>query len=446
MSSTQTKQPLKALRHQRLVGEIRVPGDKSISHRGFIFGALSVGETLIDGLLEGDDVIRTGIVMRQLGAEVNRLGEGRWQVFGRGNQGLAEPDVALDFGNSGTGVRLLMGVLAGHGFTSFLIGDASLHRRPMARVTNPLSQMGAQFVCRSNGRLPIALTGSDELRAIEYRLPVASAQVKSAVLLAGLAAAGQTTVIEPEATRDHTENLLRHFGAKVDVSIASDGAKHIRLQGQPELTGQQVSVPGDPSSAAFAMVAALITADSEVLIRNVGMNPLRIGLITTLREMGGHIEAQNARQQGGEPVADLLVKGSELKGVTVPPERAPSMIDEYPILAIAASFAKGETRMQGLHELRVKESDRLAAIATGLEVNGVDFEMGEDSLVVDGRGKVPGGGLVTTHMDHRIAMAFLVMGGQSDKPVTVDDGLMIQTSFPTFVDLMQSLGAKIEGA
>lgn len=428
-----------------LEGSIRVPGDKSISHRALIFGALAVGETRIEGLLEGEDVLATAEIMRQFGATVTRTGEGAWSVHGVGVGGLREPEAPLDFGNSGTGARLIMGLVAGHPITATFIGDASLSRRPMGRIIDPLSLMGAHFHAREGGKMPLTLTGARPAMPITYRSPVASAQVKSAVLLAGLNAPGQTCVIEPVPTRDHTERMLRAFGAQVDTR-EGEGGLEIRLVGQPELTPCPIIVPGDPSSAAFPVVAALIVPGSEVIVEGVTLNPHRAGLYTTLMEMGGNIEVMNQRDEGGEPVADLRVRASHLRGIDVPPARAASMIDEYPVLAIAAAFAEGETRMSGIHELRVKESDRIAATASGLRANGVKVHETEDSMAVEGRsGDVAGGGHVATHMDHRIAMSFLVMGLAAQKPVTIDDGAMIATSFPDFTHLMRGLGANIVG-
>lgn len=427
-------------------GSVRVPGDKSISHRSLIFGALSVGETVIHGLLEGEDILATGRAMAALGAEVTRDKDGVWHVHGRGVGGLKEPDIALDFGNAGTGVRLVMGVCAGHPFTSFMVGDASLHKRPMARITKPLETMGARFLTRSGGRLPVAVTGTDAPLPITYTLPVASAQVKSAVLLCGLMSPGHTTVIEPEPTRDHTEHMLRHFGATVDVADRAEG-RVITLQGQPELTGQTVVVPGDPSSGAFLAALAAGVPGSHVTIQNVLMSPTRAGFYQTLEDMGAQVTRSNPRMQQGEPVADIVVQGAALHGVTVPEDRTPSMIDEYPVLSVLAAGATGPTVMNGAAELRVKESDRLAAVARGLEVNGVMVEEREDGMTVHGQGTpVPGGGTVTTHMDHRIAMSFLVLGALAQTPVTVDDGAFINTSFPGFVDLMNSLGAHMKVA
>jgi len=431
----------------RLQGRVRAPGDKSVSHRALMFGALALGETRITGLLEGEDVLATAAALRAMGAQVEHEGGGSWRVRGFGVGGGREPDNVLDLGNSGTSARLLSGILASHRFTSFMTGDASLRRRPMQRVIEPLSRMGARFQAREGGRMPLAIIGTDEMVPVEYRLPVASAQVKSAILLAGLNTAGETTVIEPEATRDHTERMLRHFGAEVRVAPADGGGKRITVVGWPELEGRDIVVPGDPSSAAFAVVAAAVRPGSDVTVENVGVNPLRAGLYDTLVEMGADIAFENRREVGGEPVADLRVKGGVLKGVEVPPERAPSMIDEYPILAVAASCAQGATRMRGLAELRAKESDRLASVAAGLAANGVRHEMGADNLAVHGTGAPPqGGGLVVTHLDHRIAMSFLVLGIAAKEAVAVDDGSPIDTSFPGFAKLMNGLGAKIEAA
>ena len=436
--------PLTSSRVTTLAGTVRVPGDKSISHRALMFGALAVGESIIHGLLEGEDVLCTAAAMRALGAEVERRPDGGWRVQGRGVGGLAEADGVLDMGNSGTGARLLAGLVATHPFTSFFTGDASLRSRPMRRVIEPLTAMGAQFVSREGGRLPLAVIGAQRPLPITYELPVASAQVKSAILLAALNTPGETTVIERAPTRDHTELMLRNFGASIAVSELPDGGRSITLVGQPELTARPVMVPADPSSAAFPVVAALICPGAELLLPGIGVNPLRTGLFTTLMEMGADITAENPRVEAGEPVADLRVRHSRLKGVTVPAERAPSMIDEYPILSIAAACAEGRTHMRGLAELRVKESDRLAAIARGLTVCGVAVEEDKDSLTVHGATAAPpGGGLVTTHFDHRIAMSFLVLGMAAAAPVTVDDATAIDTSFPGFAALMNGLGGKI---
>lgn len=429
-----------------LGGDIHVPGDKSISHRALMIGALAVGETRVSGLLEGEDVLRTAAAMRALGAEVTREHDGTWVLHGRGIGGLVEPDDVLDMGNSGTGARLLMGLLATHPFTSVLTGDASLRSRPMARVTEPLGRFGATFTGRSGARLPIAVTGTARPVPQTYVLPVASAQVKSAVLLAGLNTPGDTTVIEPDRTRDHTELMLQAFGADVRVEDREDG-RAITVTGQPELTGRVLRVPGDPSSAAFPLVAALLVPGSRVTIRGVGMNPLRTGLFTTLEEMGASIRHLNARTEGGEPVADLEVTASALKGVHVPAERAPSMIDEYPILAVAAACAAGETRMDGLAELRVKESDRLTAMAEGLAACGVDTAVEGDTLIVRGTGTPPrGGALIPARLDHRIAMSFLVLGMAAENPVGIDDAAAIGTSFPGFAALMTGLGGLITSA
>ena len=427
-----------------LSGATVLPGDKSISHRSLLLGALAVGETAVHGLLEGEDVLNTVKAIRKLGAQAKRNEAGVWHIHGVGIGGLREPGSVIDFGNSGTGARLLLGVLAGHPITAFITGDASLCSRPMSRVTDPLSGFGARFVTREGGRLPIAVTGATDPIPITYRLQVASAQVKSAVLLAGLNAPGYTTVIEPEPTRDHTELMLRHFGAELEISEGDDGASHIRLTGHPELSGRQVVVPGDPSSAAFPAVAAAILPGSDVTLTGVGMNPRRTGLFETLIEMGADIDRRNECIEAGEPVADLRIRGGRLRGVEVPPERAPRMIDEYPILAVAAAIAKGDTVMRGVKELRVKESDRLAAVAQGLSACGVSVEEGDDYLIVHGKGRqAPGGGVVATDLDHRIAMSFLVLGAASEKPVRVDDAGPIDTSFPGFVDLMNKLGASI---
>jgi len=427
-----------------LKGRIRVPGDKSISHRALILGTLAAGRTRVSGLLEGDDVLRTAAAMRALGARVERVGEGEWTVDGVGVGGLAEPEDVLDFGNSGTGARLVLGTVATSPITAIFTGDASLRRRPMGRVTVPLQQMGAQMWAREGGRLPLAVRGAVEPMPLAYTLPVPSAQVKSAVLLAGLNAPGETSVREPLATRDHTERMLRHFGVDVRVAMANDGAREITLTGETELRAADLAVPGDPSSAAFAIVAALLLPGSEITIEGVGTNPLRTGLLTTLLEMGARIEMGRARETGGEPVADLLVRASALRGVEVPAERAPSMIDEYPILSVAAAFANGKTVMRGLAELRVKESDRLSAIAEGLRAAGVRAVIEGDTLTVEGLGKRPhGGATIEARLDHRIAMAFLVLGMASERPIGIDDGETINTSFPGFVPLMNGLGAAI---
>jgi 3-phosphoshikimate 1-carboxyvinyltransferase len=435
--------PLEARCSGPLTGKARVPGDKSISHRALILGALSVGKTRISGLLEGEDVFNTAKSMRALGAEVDRTGDFAWAVQGVGVSGFAEPQNPLDFGNSGTGCRLVMGAVAGCPITAVFDGDASLRSRPMRRVLDPLELMGAKTRSSGEGgRLPLMLAGARDPVPITYRTPVASAQIKSAVLLAGLSAPGVTTVIEQEASRDHTELMLKHFGAEIVSSKEGAHGRKIALTGQPELHGADVVVPADPSSAAFPIVAALIVGGSDIILPHVMTNPLRTGLFATLREMGALLEETEARSDTGEPMAQIRARASKLRGVEVPPERAPSMIDEYLVLAVAAAFAEGTTIMRGLHELRVKESDRLAATAAMLRVNGVSVEISGDDLLVEGRGHVPGGGLVATHMDHRIAMSALVMGLASDKPVKVDDTAFIATSFPDFIPMMRALGAE----
>jgi 3-phosphoshikimate 1-carboxyvinyltransferase len=445
-TSSPAPTPLSARRPPSpLTGTVRVPGDKSISHRALMVGALAVGRTEIRGLLEGEDVLATAAALRALGAGVERREDGSWSVDGVGVGGLAEPDAVLDLGNSGTAARLLLGLLATHPITSFVTGDASLRRRPMARVTVPLSRLGAQFVSREGGRLPLAVSGAADPVPITYRLPVPSAQVKSAILLAGLNTPGMTTVVEPEPTRDHTERMLRHFGATVATEPAEGGGRNVRVEGHPELVAAPITVPGDPSSAAFPLVAALIVPGSEVTITGVGLNPTRSGLLECLNEMGADIALLNERTEGGEPVADLRVRAGPLTGADIPPERAPRMIDEYPILAMAAACARGRTVMRGLAELRVKESDRLAAIAGGLAQCGVRVTVEGDDLIVDGAGTFPvGGARIATDLDHRIAMAFLVLGLAADQPVAIDDARPIATSFPDFVPLMHRLGARFD--
>lgn len=438
----QTLRPLSARRCTApLSGSISVPGDKSISHRALMFAGLAVGETDITGLLEGEDVLRTAAAMRALGAEMSREG-GRWRVAGRGIGGLREPDDVLDMGNSGTAARLLCGILATHDFHSVMTGDASLRRRPMRRVTDPLAQSGAVFVGREGGRLPLSIRGARDAMPLDYVLPVPSAQVKSAVLLAGLNARGWTRVEEPEATRDHTERMLRHFGAEVTVEAKGRG-RIASVRGQPELLAADVVVPGDPSSAAFPLVAAAIVPGSVVTVQGVSLNEARTGLFKTLQEMGAGLTIGNLRVEGGEDVGDITVVQAALRGIDVPAERAPSMIDEYPVLAVAAASARGVTRMHGLGELRVKESDRLAATAAMLTGNGVKVEIEGDTLIVHGQGTPAGGGLVMTHMDHRIAMSAVVLGLVTAAPVRIDDSGFIATSFPGFVELMQGLGAAI---
>ena len=435
------KQNLTAARSEGLRSRIKVPGDKSISHRALILGALATGRTRITGLLEADDVLATARAVAALGAEIFQE-NGAYEVQGEGVGGLRSPASPLDFGNSGTGSRLMLGVVAGNDVTAEFTGDASLCRRPMGRVLTPLKKMGLAIE-GDNERvnLPLRVRGTPDLIPIEYALPVPSAQVKSAVLLAGLHAPGRTTVIERLPTRDHTERLLRFFGAEVNVEARNGGARAVSIMGDTELHGADLVVPGDPSSAAFAIAAALICPRSEIVIEGVLMNPTRAGFIETLREMGADIEILDLREEGGEPVGDLRVKSSKLRGLTVPPDRAPSMIDEYPVLAVVASFADGETRMQGLAELKVKESDRLAATAAGLVACGVAARVEGDDLIVAGTGAARGGALVETHMDHRIAMAFLILGLGASEAVTVDDTSMIATSFPSVGELMTGLGA-----
>ena len=444
MTHSGPKTPLEARKSAALSGRVRVPGDKSISHRALILGALSLGETRISGLLEGEDVLNTAGAMRALGATVERLGEGEWSVRGVGVAGFAEPDAPLDFGNSGTGCRLAMGAVAGSPIKATFDGDSSLRSRPMRRILDPLEQMGVRTSdSAEGGRLPLTIQGARDPIPIVYRTPVASAQIKSAVLLAGLSAPGTTTVIEKEWSRDHTELMLRHFGAQVSSEPEGAHGRKIVLTGQPELRGAPVRVPADPSSAAFPMVAALLVPDSEIVFTDVMTNPLRTGLITTLREMGARIDEMSRTDDAGEPMAEFRVRSSQLRGIEVPPERAPSMIDEYLILAVASAFAEGTTTMRGLQELRVKESDRLAATLAMLRANGVRAEIVGDDMIVEGRGHVPGGGLVATHMDHRIAMSALMMGLASDAPVKVDDTAFIATSFPDFVPMMRKLGAEL---
>ncbi len=421
-----------------------MPGDKSVSHRALMFAGLAVGRSRIEGLLEGGDVLATAAALRALGVEIERDPAGAWQVQGLGVGGLREPDQMLDLGNSGTGARLLLGMLAGHPFTTFMTGDASLRGRPMARVSGPLSQMGAAFVTRSGGRLPLAVTGSNSLLPITYQQPVASAQVKSAILLAGLHAPGRTTVVEPQASRDHTERLLRHLGATV-TSEAAEGGHAVSIVGQPELTATDLRVPGCVSSASFPLVAAALGEGSALRLDGVGVNPLRTGLIETLVAMGARLRQGPVEDVSGEPATWLELEAAPLVGVDVPAARAPSMIDEYPILAVAAAFARGTTRMRGLAELRVKETDRLAAIAEGLTACGVALEADDDSLTIHGcDGPPPGGAVIDACHDHRIAMSFLVLGGAAKAPVTVEGAETIATSFPDFADLMNRLGARIE--
>ena len=444
MSSHGTPVPMTARRAGPLRGTAEVPGDKSISHRSLILGALSVGETRITGLLEGQDVLDTARAMQAFGAEVTDHGGGAWSVHGVGTNGFAEPEAVIDCGNSGTGVRLIMGAMATSPISATFTGDASLRSRPMARVTDPLALFGAASHGRSGGRLPLTLVGARDPVPVRYTVPVPSAQVKSAVLLAGLGAPGQTVVIEREATRDHTERMLAGFGAEIATEVTEEG-RVITLTGQPELKPQSIAVPRDPSSAAFPVCAALICEGSDVLVPNIGLNPTRAGLFETLREMGADLTYENPREEGGEPVADLRARHSpNLRGIAVPPERAASMIDEYPVLSVVAAFAEGRTEMRGVKELRVKESDRIDAMARGLRAAGVQVEEGEDWWIVEGRGgAVPGGTTVESRLDHRIAMSFLVLGLATDRPVTVDDAGPIATSFPVFESLMTGLGAAI---
>ena len=426
-----------------LAGAIRVPGDKSISHRALMLGALAIGRTKITGLLEGEDVLATAAALNALGAAVTRSANGRWTVDGIGVGALAEPEDLLDLGNSGTAARLLLGVLATHPITAFVTGDASLRRRPMGRVVEPLSRFGARFVSREGGRLPLAVSGAADPIPIVYRLPVPSAQVKSAVLLAGLNTPGATTVIEREPTRDHTERMLRHFGAGVSTE-PEEGGLRVTVEGFPEMTAAPIIVPGDPSSAAFPLVAALIVPGSDVTVEGVGINPLRTGLLECLCEMGADIALLNRREEGGEPVADIRARAGTLAGAEIPAERAPRMIDEYPILAVAAACARGRTVMRGLAELRVKESDRLAAIAAGLAGCGVRVVVDGDDLIIEGDGGPPAAGaLIETQLDHRIAMAFLVLGLAAKEPLRIDDAAPIATSFPGFIAMMNRLGAAI---
>lgn len=429
-----------------LTGEALVPGDKSISHRSLILGALSVGETEVFGLLEGDDVLDTAKAMRSFGATVTRHGEGHWTVNGVGVGGFAEPEHVIDCGNSGTGVRLIMGTMATTGITATFTGDASLNKRPMARVTDPLALFGAVSHGRDGGRLPMTIVGARNPVPVRYVVPVPSAQVKSAVLLAGLNAPGETVVIEKEATRDHTERMLKGFGADLRVEDSDEG-RVITLVGQPELKPQTIVVPRDPSSAAFPVCAALITEGSDVLVPNIGLNPTRAGLFYTLQDMGADLTFENMREEGGEPVADLRALFSpNMKGIDVPPERAASMIDEYPILSVVASFASGTTMMTGVKELRVKESDRIDAMARGLRANGINVDEGDDWWSVQGCGinGVKGGGTCETFLDHRIAMSFVILGMGANNPVSIDDGSPITTSFPIFETLMADLGARVE--
>lgn len=446
MSAHGPETPMTAHRSNGLTGVADVPGDKSISHRSLILGALSVGETIVTGLLEGQDVLDTAAAMRAFGAEVTRDDDGTWHIHGVGTGGFAEPEAVIDCGNSGTGVRLIMGAMATCPITATFTGDASLNKRPMARVTDPLALFGTQAFGRDGGRLPMTLIGAAQPLPVRYEVPVPSAQVKSAVLLAGLNAPGETVVIEREATRDHTERMLSGFGAAIETDVTNDG-RIITLTGQPELSPQSITVPRDPSSAAFPVCAALITEGSDVLVPNIGLNPTRAGLFTSLREMGADLSYENQREEGGEPVADLRARFSpDMKGIAVPTDRAASMIDEYPILSVVAANATGKTEMHGVKELRVKESDRIDAMATGLRACGVAVDEGEDWWCVHGMGPggVPGGATCQTHLDHRIAMSFLILGLAAKNAVSVDNAGPIATSFPIFEALMTRLGARIE--
>ena len=446
MSGSSAPEPMIARRSGALSGEAHVPGDKSISHRSLILGAMCVGETRIEGLLEGEDVLATAAAMRAFGAEVVDNGEGGWSVHGVGVGGFGEPADVIDCGNSGTGVRLVMGAMATTPITATFTGDSSLRSRPMGRVTEPLAEFGARSVGQSGGRLPMTITGAMDPVPVNYTMPVASAQVKSAILLAGLNVPGETVVIEREATRDHTERMLRGFGAGIDID-AKVGGRVITLEGHAELRPQVISVPRDPSSAAFPVAAALIVEGSDVLVPNVGMNPTRTGFYSTLREMGADLSFENEREEGGEPVADIRARFSpDLKGIEVPPERAASMIDEYPILSVVSAFAEGRTIMRGVGELRVKESDRIDAMATGLRAVGGTVREGEDWWEVEGMGPagVPGGARVEARLDHRVAMSFLSLGLGAKDAVTVDDAMPIATSFPKFTTLMKELGASFE--
>jgi 3-phosphoshikimate 1-carboxyvinyltransferase len=447
MAGTGEARPMRAVAGEPLRGEALVPGDKSVSHRALILGALAVGETRITGLLEGQDVLDTGRAMRAFGAHVEREGPGIWCVAGVGVGGFREPEDVIDCGNSGTGVRLVMGAMATTDIAATFTGDASLRARPMGRVTEPLALFGARAHGRRGGRLPLTLVGAANPLPVQYTTPVPSAQVKSAVLLAGLNAPGETVVIEREATRDHTERMLAGFGADVATETTPEG-RVITLRGQPELRPQTIAVPRDPSSAAFPVAAALLAPGSELRVPGIGLNPTRAGFFETLVEMGADLAFEDRREEGGEPVADLVVRHGPLRGVEVPPERAASMIDEYPILAALAATAEGRTVMRGVRELRVKESDRIDAMARGLEACGVTVEEGEDWFAVEGRGAggVPGGATVASRLDHRIAMAFLCLGLATREAVTVDDAGPIGTSFPDFVPLMRRLGARIEEA
>ncbi|WP_447762042.1 3-phosphoshikimate 1-carboxyvinyltransferase [Sphingopyxis panaciterrae] len=428
-----------------LKGRVAIPGDKSISHRSLMLSALAVGESRVTGLLEGHDVLATAAAMRAMGATIERKDDGEWRIHGVGVGGLLQPREALDMGNSGTSTRLLMGLVASHPITATFVGDASLSGRPMGRVIDPLAQMGADISASPGAKgtktLPLMVRGLAPAIPLSYRLPVASAQVKSAVLLAALNTPGITEVIEPVPTRDHSERMLRGFGAELAVEIEADGTRHIRIMGEAELNPQTIVVPGDPSSAAFFLVAALLVPGSDVVIANVGLNPTRAGLIDVLRQMGGDITEVDAREVGGEPVADLRVRHSALKGISVDPAIAPSMIDEFPILFVAAALAEGRTTTTGLDELRVKESDRIAVMATGLDAIGARVEESADGLIIDGTGgdPLPGRATIAGHLDHRICMSFAIAGLASRAPVTIDDMAPVATSFPNFEALLAGL-------
>lgn len=444
MSSHGPAIPMTSRKCGPLAGIADIPGDKSISHRSLILGAMSVGQTTVTGLLEGQDVLDTAKAMAAFGAQVERLGDGHWRINGVGVGGFAEPEDVIDCGNAGTGVRLIMGAMATTPITATFTGDASLRSRPMSRITDPLSLFGAASYGRQGGRLPLTLVGARDALAVRYTSPVPSAQVKSAVLFAGLNTRGETQVIEAEATRDHTERMLAGFGADITSETTNEG-RVITLVGQPELIAQKITVPRDPSSAAFPVAAALIVEGSDVLVPNIGLNPTRAGLFETLKDMGADLTYENERLEGGEPVADLRARFSALKGIEVPPARAASMIDEYPILSVVAAFAEGKTTMKGVKELRVKESDRIDAMARGLRANGVSVDETEDSMTIHGMGQsgVPGGAICETFLDHRIAMSFLCLGMAAKNPVTLDDGGPVATSFPSFEPLMKALGAEM---
>ncbi|MDI2089810.1 3-phosphoshikimate 1-carboxyvinyltransferase [Commensalibacter oyaizuii] len=446
MTNSSSVQPLTvSFFRSVLKGKISVPGDKSISHRALMFSALAIGESHITGLLEGEDVMQTAQAMQAMGANPKRIAPGEWRVIGQGIGQLKEPQDVLNMGNSGTSARLLSGILSSHGFFSVMTGDGSLRKRPMARVTTPLSETGAKFLTREGGRLPMAIVGTAKAHPVGYRLPVASAQVKSAILLAGLNADGITWVEEPVATRDHTENMLRHFGVDVRIEDLVDGGKKISLKGPVTLKARNIRVPGDPSSATFMLVAAAMISGSEICIEGVGLNPLRTGAFEVLKWMGADLCIENEHVEGGEPIGDLVIKGSNLKGVDVPADCAPSMIDEYPILSVAAAYADGVTRFRGLEELRVKESDRFTSIVDMLRGNGVQVDIDGDDLIITGtRGNIPGGGVVATHMDHRLAMSASILGLVAQKGIKVDDIRFIRTSFPNYFPLMNQLGAKFD--